>query len=385
MAKDRSLPKYMDDLAGFAGILRKRVFSSQGKAADYFHLNRSTVVRYESDKLTPPLGYLACLARLLIERLKLEDEGEITDCQQMLLRQLNKAVRYDYGDVPIQNWDELSSIADDYLTQQRARTKTKNAQNATFGSLDIGFFIGAVKTWFEDFFRWSEAGPHPRSSWAGMVLYGLSAIAARITPRGTLIFLGAVGLWIVTGWLLTPILQWPPGDAHTRWVASLKYAAATLSVPLLVASATRPDVYQNFPLDGLRQRATLWLLKFTGALVGFYTFSMLAIGLALIGYYLNRPPLAIETRSILAVIPLFFCYVTARRIPADRIQMFQGNLQLHRADPLFLGVFVFAGPVTASFLYTFNWFLVDRTLGPVGLLIALIVIALWEYKKPDSA
>lgn len=133
----RSLPQYSDDLAGFVGVLRKRVFTSQAKAAAHFDLNRSTVVRYEREELTPPLGYLVCLARLVIDQLKLEETEEITTHQQALLRQVNQAVRYDYRDTPFQNWDELCALADEYLAERRSTPHSVKASSTPIESQNV--------------------------------------------------------------------------------------------------------------------------------------------------------------------------------------------------------------------------------------------------------
>ena len=120
MVKSRSLPKYRYDLAGFIGMLRQQVFSSQAKAAAHFHLHRTTIVRYERGELAPPLGYLACLARLRIDQLTLAGEQNVTDVQQTLLKEANRAVHHDYQDVPFQNWDELCAVAGEYLAKRRS-------------------------------------------------------------------------------------------------------------------------------------------------------------------------------------------------------------------------------------------------------------------------
>ena len=108
---------------------------------------------------------------------------------------------------------------------------------------------------------------------------------------------------------------------------------------------------------------------------------MLVIGLVLALYYLWSPSLAVGVRVVLALIPLFFSYVAARRIPIDRYKMFNGELLLHPADRLFLIVFLFVGPFTAFFLYFFYGFLSDRKVAPVVLILCLTGIALWEYRK----
>lgn len=246
------------------------------------------------------------------------------------------------------------------------------------------FFVGALISWSNDFFRWSEASDHMRSSWTGLVIHALSVIASRATPRGFLIFCVSLLLGVITTRLITPVLQWPLEDVEARWMAHLQYGLATLLVPLLVALVTPSDRPNLFQFETVRQQFMFWILKFIGALVGFWVFSIIVIGLAMAWYYIHLPPLLAEFRVVLAMIPLFFSYVTARRIPLDRHKMFNGELRLHPADRIFLAVFTIAGPSTAIFLYYYYWFLANRTIAPIALVILFTVVALWEHRKRHS-
>ena len=239
-------------------------------------------------------------------------------------------------------------------------------------------FINALISWGDDFFHLSKASNHHRSSWAGMVLYVLSVLTAKVTASGILAVLLALALWLVTVWLMIPVLQWPLADVENRWMIFLKFGVATIVIPLLVSLVTRPDQSAEFRPP---QPWLVWFLKLTGALVGFYTFAMIVIGLALTWYYLSGPPFSTELAAVLTAVPLFFSYVVARRIPADRHKMFNGQLRSHQADPLFFGVFIFAGPLTALFMYFSYGFWANRTVAPYVMLIALIGVALWEYLK----
>lgn len=267
------------------------------------------------------------------------------------------------------------------ISSVKSSLTSASGQSGPRPDLGLGFFLSALQSWNESFFHWSEASDHMRSSWAGMVLYAMSAIAERITPGGALAFFVTLALWLVTVWLLSPALRWPLDDIEARRIAFFKYGVATMLVPLLVALATRPERYKEFHLSTFKQHLTLWFLKFTGALLGFYAFSMLTIGLALAWYYFSMPRLSSEVAAILAIIPLFFSYISARRIPADRYKMFNGNLQAHSVDSFFLIVFIIASPLSAVGLYFGYWFLADKTIAPIIILIGFISMMLWEYKK----
>jgi hypothetical protein len=257
--------------------------------------------------------------------------------------------------------------------------------------IDLGkILIAPLKDWSNNFFRWSQAPEHARSSWAGAVLYGMSVVVDRITARAFLAVCLSLLVGMATIQLMTPVLLWPLEDAGARWLACVKYGLATLLIPLLVALVTPPDQPDLFHLKAMKQRWTFWILKFTGALVGFWVFSILCISLAMLLYYLHVSPLSAPVRGGVALIPLFFSYVAARRIPIDRYKMFNGELRTHPADRLFLAVFIFMGPLIAFFLHAFYWFFTDRATAPVVILIALSAVALWYYRQqvrrsiPDS-
>ena len=270
--------------------------------------------------------------------------------------------------------------ADENASTNQSRVSSGN--NPDIASINLRwFFVDALKDWSSSFFRWSEAPEHMRSSWAGLVLYGTSAITDRITPRGLLIFCLSVLLGIVTIQLVTPVLLWPLDDIESRLSAYLRYGLATLLIPLLVSFVTPQDQPGLFQLKTIKQRLIYWVLKFTGALVDFWVFSALTISLALILYYLRVPSLPVSIRAGFAIIPLFFSYVAARRIPIDRYEMFGGELRTHPADSVFLTVFILVCPLTAFFFFTFYWFFSDRSIAPVSILIVLTGMALWHYQQ----
>lgn len=240
--------------------------------------------------------------------------------------------------------------------------------------------LAALREWLTVVFHWSDAPEHMRSSWAGMALWSLTAVTNHLTPQRWLVFLIVIALWLAMAWLVTPILQWPLPDPQTRLWAAVQYAAASLLVPLLIGSVSTADNQVHFPLRTGKDRRLLWFLKTAGALVGFNTFSALLFGVSLVCYYFTLSTLPASVWWLLLLIPLLFAYVAARRIPADRFKMFNGDLRAHEADRLFFAVFLFFGPLLAAFVYFFYDFLADR-ITSVILLLALIGIALWEVRR----
>jgi hypothetical protein len=110
----------------YAEKLRTRVFDTQAEAARYFGVHRATIGRYEKteyegDRSTiPPLGYLASLVVLFVERnvSKAASVEEIADSRQFLLDQMNKllnkyAASYNYRR-RFKDWEELRTEANEY-------------------------------------------------------------------------------------------------------------------------------------------------------------------------------------------------------------------------------------------------------------------------------
>lgn len=117
-------------LAIFAGDLRAAVFRSQAEAARHLPPDRATISRYEQGKHLPPLGYLACLVRLVAERLAQATPTRPADhYHQALLHELNRAILLCYpGEPPMSGWAALLRAADGYLAPQAAGTRTKQAK-----------------------------------------------------------------------------------------------------------------------------------------------------------------------------------------------------------------------------------------------------------------
>ncbi|MFX0201122.1 MAG: helix-turn-helix domain-containing protein [Candidatus Hodarchaeota archaeon] len=119
--EDNDPPKYDNTLGYFAQQLRLAAgFDTLEKAGEYFGLSHSTVSRYENedDNTNPPLGYLAKLAILIVDKQK--DPQSIERYQNALLEQLNNVVRRNYDhkryrrESTFSRWDELRQSANDY-------------------------------------------------------------------------------------------------------------------------------------------------------------------------------------------------------------------------------------------------------------------------------
>lgn len=106
--RDR-LPNFResDGLSLFVADLRSWAFASQAAAARYFGRNHSTVLRYESGKVKPPLDYLLTLAHLVARRME-QIETDPAEYRNALLYEVNRAVVTAYPDAdPLASWSDL--------------------------------------------------------------------------------------------------------------------------------------------------------------------------------------------------------------------------------------------------------------------------------------
>ena len=100
----RSLPLFVADL-------RCWVFGSQSRAARSLGLSYATISRYERGSMRPAPGYLASLARLVVERLPAE-AALAARYRHALLDEINKALRVCYPDSPpFASWEALCEAA----------------------------------------------------------------------------------------------------------------------------------------------------------------------------------------------------------------------------------------------------------------------------------
>lgn len=248
------------------------------------------------------------------------------------------------------------------------------------GNININVLsLVVAKGWVSQQLRWSEATDHARSSWAGMVIWSLSALMDRLTPLGLLHLLVSLLLWVMTAWLMTPFLNWPLEDAAARFAAALQYAIGSLLIPLFVALLTQADEQTKLCLETRRDNFNLLFLKLSGAYVGFHALLGL-LWLPVLALYYLEIAVPVWWWQVLVVVPLLFSHITARRIPADRYKMYGVRPQLHPADKLFLPTFVLFGPFLAGFIYLWYDFFANRIVGVVFLFV-FIGVALWEQKK----
>jgi hypothetical protein len=243
-------------------------------------------------------------------------------------------------------------------------------------------FNGA-KTWFSDFFRLHEADEGAKANWASMTLYLLRAVMKRVSGEGLLSFLLTAFTAAFAIWSITPLLAWPQTDEQERLYAALRFGVAALFLPVLIALLIKPDGEEKFPLHETRTQWRLLVLKLAGAWTGFGALAGTALIAVILWYHLFGGSMPVMGQWLLALLPPFFAYVSARRIPSDRYKMFGGELRLHAADRLFFAVFALFGPGLAAVVYWGHWFLINQGV-MLSVLLGSIGLIVWEIHRHDK-
>jgi hypothetical protein len=233
-----------------------------------------------------------------------------------------------------------------------------------------------TQNWLEKIFKWQEADEHARSSWAGMLIWSLNIVTDRFTTESFIKLMTAILLWMTTAWFVSPLLQWPLDSIEARKLVTIKYAIASLVIPFSVGLLSKPDPHE-FKIETRKHRIIIFFLKMTGAFVGFNGFAAMLIIPVSIGHYLGFRTVPLWVTWFLVLIPLLFSQIGARRIPADRYIMFGSPPRLHKADLLFLCVFLFFGVFVAIFFYL----MYDYISSPITGVQILIVILILSIRK----
>ena len=124
-----------DSPGDYAIKLRLRLFTSQRAAAHHFGVEPGTISRYESEGITPPLGYLAALARLIVQRTV--PAGEAAAAERFFVAELRRLAThfpdlYRLQEAP-QDWDQLVRQADAYVRQREPGTPAAGAASPRAG------------------------------------------------------------------------------------------------------------------------------------------------------------------------------------------------------------------------------------------------------------
>ena len=124
----------LDAHLNFVVALRKRVFYSEGEAANYFGRSRSTIQRYENGQIRKvPTGYLAELALLFCHNERIGADG-VAEIRAQLLQKINSFLKwspYYRGEQLFFEWADLEACAIGYLPDKKVETPAEPEPIAT--------------------------------------------------------------------------------------------------------------------------------------------------------------------------------------------------------------------------------------------------------------
>lgn len=132
MDRSPNTPRYERGfLPSFVSDLRSGIFRYKTEAAEYFNLHHTTVGRYENvdNRVRPPVGYLAALVMLWVEKSVQSADAHDSACEH-LLNGVNRAIRSEYylDARPFQTWDDLEQTAKEYLAEQQGEAPPHKSQ-----------------------------------------------------------------------------------------------------------------------------------------------------------------------------------------------------------------------------------------------------------------
>ncbi len=350
----------MDETFGeLLGQLLYKELRSQKWLADRVGVTAGSVSRWLSDATRPDSPEKV---REILRVLRVSDPEE--------RRKLMRAAGYGYTLQAHEPWEEngdaLSEVA------EAAKPGTRGQANV---------ILAAIRKQWHGLSDWENIPTPPPYSWQSKLLHVMRRIGERIRASYVLWMTVAFALWWLTVALLSPVLAWPHPDSEGRRQACLLLACALLGLPALIALLTKPEREDDFQPADRNTRLRVLFLKLSGAYMGFFAFAGVIIGLTLIGYYVTSRGVSGWLAWLLCGLPLFFGYVAARRIPADRHYLYDGKLGIHRADQLALGAALLFSLFLPWFLFEFHNFFTDRILGGTAILFAVAAIAWYEMRK----
>ncbi|MEM7539458.1 MAG: NB-ARC domain-containing protein, partial [Chloroflexota bacterium] len=110
-----------NDAQNFFRVLRRQLKWNQTQIAKKFGVDRSRISHYENWSESPSIGYMASLARLVVQEEEYDDAT-----QAKFLVEINKAAKA-YHQEQFEDWGALETIADEYLSKRKPKRSSKRS------------------------------------------------------------------------------------------------------------------------------------------------------------------------------------------------------------------------------------------------------------------
>ncbi|MDJ0752731.1 MAG: helix-turn-helix transcriptional regulator [Ardenticatenaceae bacterium] len=184
-------------------------------------------------------------------------------------------------------------------------------------------------------------------------------------------------VWIITWFLVTPLMQWPFYTEDQLWQAIVFYVSGSFIVPLIIAALT---ITKNDPFwQKADLSSTVWLRLYThqGALVGFHVGYMLIFFIRLVSYCLRLDVFWAGLNSAAIAVVISLSYMTAKLTPST---LYDTYGRLNFRDGAIFWVSIFFGVGFGVFFFIYHAYILYRPFGLV--LIAAAVFLLSQMSKP---
>jgi hypothetical protein len=186
-----------------------------------------------------------------------------------------------------------------------------------------------------------------------------------------------MGVWSLAKWLISPSLRLPFESHNDAFTALCMYAGGSLIVPLLIGMLvnTKDNEYwkQEIGVDPFLLR----LYTYQGAGIGFNVGYFLVFPWSLASYYLGFG-ISIWIEILAATVSVGLGNMAARVVPHNLWRAY-GRLTL-KDGWIFFAV-ALMGPFWALFLVEYYTTILDRVLGVIVILVALIGVVLFARKN----
>lgn len=186
-----------------------------------------------------------------------------------------------------------------------------------------------------------------------------------------------ISVWLLAKWLISPSLRLPFESHNDAFVALCMYAGGSLIVPLLIGLLvnTKDNEYwkREIGVDPFRLR----LYTYQGSGIGFNVGYFLVLPLSLAGYYLGFG-ISIWIEILAATVSVILGNMAARVVPHN---LWRAYGQLTFKDGGIFFAVALMGPFWAFFLMESYTTILDRVLGVIIILLALIGVVVFARKS----
>ncbi len=198
-----------------------------------------------------------------------------------------------------------------------------------------------------------------------------------------------IGAWLLTLWLVFPLMQWPfDGEADARR-AAVMFALGTLAIPLLVGSLIDTDHSDFWQTQRkLARPGVIRLYTHQGSLIGFQISCMALFATALMLYYVGLDAVSIWLanfgKAISAAGLLTFAYASARQVPLNLWRAY-GAVRL--ADGAIFFSVILLGPAWGLFFLNFYPLLLSVPTGAFTVFLAILTLVgavAWQHRRTGS-